>query len=403
MENKKFNQFLYSQPGYPDVDPTARYYFNVYSKLLRILGERQFKGLINLNNMSMFAVCMTGYLQDVIADAGVWRSFIDQCKRMYGKWIPFYDTDENYLEYELNPEDVSFMVWYLIAMCDGDTRNVSPDNPLIQIISDRIYNYFESIYEDAPIPENFRFASELEYHDPEDQDAIYNLGLWLFMHSFLLIPAFSLRLDELLRECLSESEPDMGKVQEKIGIAMNEDTLGPLAYYINEWVHLIITGKLPAAPKEKTPVNSEEHPYYKKVVDAFDGREIVFFRTYEELNRFFIDVLGWDKDEKHLEALSSHGDFVVMVNKEKGMLVAKDVARCVAAPSNELYDKEYARKHSFELLTERGKCPIDLLLKLKENDWLPDATFPGTDTRTLVKDNFDFIARCYLQNYYRGD
>lgn len=92
-----------------------------------------------------------------------------------------------------------------------------------------------------------------------------------------------------------------------------------------------------------------------------------------------------------------------MVSRDKGMLVAVDIARCISHPSNPIYDKEYARHHAIELLTERGRCPGDLLRYVCSNGWLPDAVFPGSDDHRLVADNWDFISRCYLQQYYRGD
>lgn len=85
------------------------------------------------------------------------------------------------------------------------------------------------------------------------------------------------------------------------------------------------------------------------------------------------------------------------------MLLAKNVARCIADPENPLYDKKYAELMAIELLAVRGKCPGDLLNYIEENNWLPDARFPDTDDAQLVSDNWDFIARCYLQEYYRGD
>ncbi|MDE6559546.1 MAG: DUF3843 family protein [Muribaculaceae bacterium] len=56
-----------------------------------------------------------------------------------------------------------------------------------------------------------------------------------------------------------------------------------------------------------------------------------------------------------------------------------------------------------DLITERGLCPADLLHYIFEHDALPDAHFPGSDDYVLVDKNRDFIARCYLQKYYRGD
>lgn len=96
-------------------------------------------------------------------------------------------------------------------------------------------------------------------------------------------------------------------------------------------------------------------------------------------------------------------DYILMVDRAKGMLLAHDIARCIAAPGNSLYDKVYAQEHAMELLTERGRCPGDLLRYVCQNGWLPDAVFPESDDRKLVADNWDFISRCYLQQYYRGD
>ena len=121
------------------------------------------------------------------------------------------------------------------------------------------------------------------------------------------------------------------------------------------------------------------------------------------MNRFFIEALGWAPGQEHLVQMKGERDFILMVDREKGMLLARNIARCVAAPENPMYDKKYASAHAMELLTERGCCPADLLHFIFKNDWLPDAVFPGTDDHELVKKNRDFIARCYLQQYYRGD
>lgn len=121
------------------------------------------------------------------------------------------------------------------------------------------------------------------------------------------------------------------------------------------------------------------------------------------MNSFLIDTLGWEKGEKHLPQLQGDKDFVLLVHPDKGMLVARNVSRCIAAPQNPSYDREYARKHAFDLLTVRGLCPRDLLAYCLDRGWLPDAAFPGSDDTRLVADNADFIARCYLQHYYTAD
>ena len=121
------------------------------------------------------------------------------------------------------------------------------------------------------------------------------------------------------------------------------------------------------------------------------------------MNRFFIEALGWEKDTEHLSQVKNGRDFVLLVNPKKGMLMARNVAKCIADPENPLYDKLYARKMAIELLAVRGLCPVDLLKYVLKHGWLPDACFPDSDNTELVARNADFIARCYLQDYYRGD
>lgn len=179
---------------------------------------------------------------------------------------------------------------------------------------------------------------------------------------------------------------------------MMEDPTGPLAFFIIEWLRLIIEDKL---PDEKQQEGKDNHPYFERFMEATGGKRIQYFATYDELNTFFIEKMGWDKDQEHLPVLKDSGYFVVLVNPKRGMLVARNVARCIADPENPYYSKEYASTHSIDLLTVRGKCPADLVKFAFENDWLPNAAFPGTEDFELVKVNHDFIMRCYLQQYYR--
>ncbi len=83
------------------------------------------------------------------------------------------------------------------------------------------------------------------------------------------------------------------------------------------------------------------------------------------------------------------------------MLIASDIAQCVCDPANPCYDPQAARRDALSLLTVPGRCPIDLLIYLCENRLLPDARFADGDS-ALVTENWDFIARCLLQDYYRA-
>ena len=400
--DKLSTSFMLSQPDGPERRPSDYFYLGVMTDLVRTMNKAGAAKWLHPDIVSKLALCLTGYYQDVIADAGIWHAFIDQHRRLYeGRTLPFFSTDENYIDYEINPEDVRFLIWYFIAMSDADKRDIYPLDPRIEGLAESCYELLDHRYDDAPIPEHYQMAHELEMNNPEDLESLYGLGSWLFLHCYLMTPAFALSLHNLLSDPELDGD-DLEAIGEKLDQAMKEDTIGPLAYHMNEWLHLIVDHRLPSV-REKEKTVEELHPYYVKVMDHTDGRNIVFFKTYQEMNDFFIDILGWEKWEKHLSALEKSGWFAIMVHPEKGMLVASDVARSIAAPFNTYYDPEVARSQAFQLLTERGRCPSDLLLETLRQGWLPDARFPQTDDTALVAENSDFIARCYLQMYYRGD
>lgn len=394
-------QFLLRQPASPEETSTDGYYLCLANRLATMAAERGCFASYPEKVVERAAMAVVGYYQDVICDAGIWHSFVDECRRMYGHSVPFYDNGGDYTDYELNRADVRFMVWYALSMNYENQRVRNPFDPELTEGADLWWEELERVYDESPLPEDYRLTHELEIHAEEDRQALYKLGNWLFMHCYLMTPAYAMTLSEIASEFDLTNEESVIELQKRMEQSMSEDPTGPLALYLGEWLYLIVEGKMPPAPPKKG--NEAEHKYYTSFTKATGGKTMAYFATYAELNRFFIDALGWAEGEEHLPMMKNDCDFVLMVNREKGMLVARNIARCVASPDNPLYDKEYARTHSMRLLTERGLCPGDLLRNILGNGWLPDAVFPGSDDAATVGKDADFIARCFLQQYYRGD
>ena len=396
-------QFLLRQPAAPEETTTDRYYLDLANRLVDIaVREKLFPGYPE-KAIERAAMALIGYYQDVICDAGIWRSFITECRRLYGYTVPFYDEGGEYMDFELNKIDVRFMVWYSLSMNYEPHRTAYPLEPELLRGADAWWRELDRVYDESPLPVDYRLTHELEIHAEEDNEAIMKLGNWLFMHCYLMTPAYAMTLGEIASGFDLSKEDNIPLFQERMEQSMAEDPTGPLALYLREWLYLIIEGKLPREKGNKDKEEKEEHKYYTAFTRATGGKTVKFISGYEELNKFFIEALGWAPDQEHLPQMKNERDFILMVDREKGMLLARNIARCVKAPDNPMYDKEYASTHAIELLTERGCCPADLLHCIFKHDWLPDAVFPGTDDHELVKRNRDFIARCYLQQYYRGD
>lgn len=398
--NISYRDFCITQPSYPDVSESDIFYVKLANDIIE-----------NVKNTSLFSrmpealtkkivLTLTDYLQDVVSDGGLWRSFVIANRELYGYSVPFHEISDEYIDFELNKEDVFFLVWYVIAMLWEENRLIHPlDTKLIEF-SEKCFEILELQYEEAPVPEHFNIARGLDFKDPEDRQKIFNLGNWLFLHSYLLTPAFSVTMRGLASD-LNFDDPDFGtKLNKRLEESMMNDTTGPLALYTPEWVYLMLEGKLPPVSENKEVKN---HKYYDAFVKYTGGKEIMFFDSYEKLNNFFINALGWEQNQEHLSQVKGKNDYILMVFREKGMLMAVNIARIIKAPDNPLYEKEYAKKHAFSLLTERGICPGDLLRVILKNNWLPDAHYPESEDYDFVNKYADFIARSFLQIYYRGD
>lgn len=400
----KEQDFLYRQPCAPHKIPTDPYYFRLCNRLAEICKREKLLQDWGDVMLKRVIIGIVDYFQDILTDTGIFRSFSEQHFKLYGRRLPFYNIDpETYIPHELNPEDIRFLIWYTLAMySEGSKRKLNPLDSRILRAADAIHDELNKLYDDpdTPVPADFNIARDLELNNPEEADELFHFGNWLFMYCYLMTPAYAMTLSEIVHGPELSGNPDPQALMKKMEESMMEDPTGPLALYLSEWIYLILKGKM---PREQRPQGADTvHPYYAKVVEATGGSPIAFFHTYNDLNRFFIDVLGWD-DEENLPALKESRDFVILVNREKGMLVARNVAACIKMEGNPCYDKDYARDHAIDLLTMRGLCPADLLHYLFDHDAIPDAHFPGDDNFRLVHDNRDFIARCYLQKYYRGD
>lgn len=394
-----FNTFLALQPNPQEEKGTDRYYYEICRRLVDTASQKGFERIWHISLIEQAALCVIGYYQDMIADAGLWHGFCDECQRMYGTPVPFFHPGDEYIPYELNPEDVHFLVWYVVAMYSDD-RNVYPFDDRITRLASLWYDLLEENYENAPTAEDYHLAHELDVHEEEDQEMIMRLGSWLFLHSWLLTPAFALTSAQII-ESGRESGKTHEEIAEELQSAVNTYPTGPLALYLGEWVNLTVHHKLPRRKEKKE--ESITHPAFSALTSETGGSPVKFIKGYENLNSYLIDTLGWAPGTEHLEQLKHCRDFVLMADRKKGLLVAPDICRCIAAPENECYDKKYASQHAMELLTERGKCPHDLLAYICEKGWLKDARFRHSTDTALVEEFHDFIARCYLQLYYRGD
>ncbi len=395
-------EFMRMQPNAKKVTEAETYYMELAGKLAKHWDESGRFTQLPDDERQAVVLAVVGYFQDIVTDAGIWRSFTMMHNHLYGSPLPFYPRRDDYIDYELNIDDLRFLIWYALEGQHYHNFNLSPLHPDIEWLANEFYQQLDEVYETAPDAVEYNIKTGVDPDDVADANSIFELSNWLFYHCYFLKHASKIAIarahiqarDLLKKHGMAAAE----KIQDLYDRVMLSQPCGPLSLPIGEWVQMVATGEL---PKVNKPVQTGTHHFYTDFVKA-NGKEIGFFKDYDELNSFLTLKMGWEQETANgvFPNLADQRNFVVLANKAHGLLIAPNVAQFVAMEGNTLYDKDVATREAHTLVTEQGRCPADLIRYLFENELLPDAVLPADTTGKLLHANWDFLARMYLQEYY---
>ena len=136
-------------------------------------------------------------------------------------------------------------------------------------------------------------------------------------------------------------------------------------------------------------------------LDGTGGNQLAFFANPKTLQFFFEKQLHWPR-EKAANLVEDDVRNIVAFANPKGILLAPDIATCIADPTNLYYNSKIAKSIGYQLFTMRGACPFDLLKYAWEKGKLKELELPFEGGHELLHENWDFIARWYLGEYYEG-
>jgi len=243
--HKIFQQDWLSMHPYSKPVSSDSYYVGLSNKILSALSSYGYKDLFSPSNLKDISLCVTAYFEDVISGFGLWRAFTGMHFRLYGKLLPFYEVDDEYMEDEMNEQDVRFLVWNIVQIdvFEQSCCIVNPDNPAIGLLALHIYGILEEEYESAPENE---FLQSL-FISPELYADFYefrNCAGWLFYDSYLMRPSTRQLLERSLKQ-LDESGSKFDFINKRLLMYTLEVDLifnspcGPLGLNIHEWMAAI--------------------------------------------------------------------------------------------------------------------------------------------------------------------
>lgn len=341
-----------------------------------------------------FCLYAAAYLEDLRSDLQLWSTFRQEHQQLYNTPLPFYNLPSDYQPQHVNEDDLRFLLWntWQKSLQHNPSTAHTFLNPFHEDLLSEAHSVcqlLEQAYAEAPCNDDLtRYFRHIDTLD--EADTKLN---WLLGHTYLTEPA--------MQPYIQQIEPT-----DRFIIPT-----GPLALFLYEWLEALhcdaswraVDGLYLEEPQLPDLQKLKNAQLYETFLEATGGNDITFLADYPQLRKFLVDGLHWPNDTNHtLPQLAHSRDFVLMVNREKGMLLAKDIARNFHTPLNPLYSQSHAQQHSYQLLSQETLCPPDLLTRSIREGWLTDLSQPGVSPQHLTA-NADFIARCLLLYYYRGD
>lgn len=195
---------------------------------------------VDLTNLDVWTIALkcTLYFEDVIADVGIWRSFVETMRKMYGKPLPFYKVDDkNYYSDEPNYEDVLLLLW--LSRLDSHTSGIAnPENPVLTNMAKVIYDYMEEMFETMPINEALvgYFHEAAFMHDfYTARDAVK----WAYLSSYIscTTKGVSYMIDQANGFYDVYGEEAFYQAESTV---IYTNRIGPLGLYAKDWLAMIL-------------------------------------------------------------------------------------------------------------------------------------------------------------------
>lgn len=241
--------YMERQPSNPQVEPTDQFYLWIALRLAKVWDESPWLRDLDDDVRRDVVLAVTGYYQDIVADAGLWRSFMCLHYNQHGNLLPHFPLDDDYVEYELNLADVRYVIWWTIAGERG-VEALDPLDASLEALATAFHMVLEEEYEQAPVPEQFCIARRVDLDSPADAQAIYDYAYWLYWRSFLLRPSSQQVMERAMPEAHdiiarageTDARPLLQDLNDRL---MTTIPAGPIPLTTAQWLRLIINDELP--------------------------------------------------------------------------------------------------------------------------------------------------------------
>ena len=332
---------------------TDFYYLKLSNQLFNAFREEGLDlGDNSLQIMCYAAITLTNYMEDIVADSGVWRTFSDLCQQMFGSPVPLYhDDEEEYYPDEPSFMAVRFLVWHSATEMSEVWWNVDDLN--LFKLSVVAYTLLNSLFEDAPV--NNQLSEDVKEKVEKAGENFNKLRLalaWIFSSCYL---TRSENAEKLLQERLNEADEiirifpeDSMKLYYAINFSIFAYKIGPLALYPKDYlVAMMRSFKMEKQAEFVDQIEVLKMKYY--LFERTDGRTLTLKDINdEELQISRDEITLSDKELKKYDGMG--GSFVYFKGEWhlNGVMLPLESARQYRQKAREK-DPDYKREGSIDV------------------------------------------------------
>ncbi|TVQ14022.1 MAG: DUF3843 family protein [Bacteroidetes bacterium] len=244
---------------------TDSYYLKLCNEVKQSMVSSEYYFVLGLyydkEDIDDLACFLTSYFEDLISGTQIWNTFVRLHKKLYGKWLPFYETNE-YFEEEINLQDISFLIWYYTNTFQTE-KFIHPNNEFIFHLSENVFQVFDRAWEYAPENESLKKIYQIAAHETDFYLARHLIDNVLF-RTYLFYTDTGIDLNESLLKVIEEYSKDqniMTYLNESRDHSVHNFHTRLLGFTGKEWVSEIL--------KEEHPLSIEYKNMSKKIRGYF--------------------------------------------------------------------------------------------------------------------------------------
>lgn len=221
------------------------------------------------------ALKATLYFEDLVSEVGLWKTFVNQHQKLYGKPLPFYDVKSDYKADYPCVQDVQYLIWDTLIELEEETIP-NPENTGLLSIAKDITSLMEKEFEDIAI--NDDLVSYLQ--DATYCQSFYELRQvlkWFYFDCYLTSGRFT---DYYYKQNLkffvdSMGADPMNAIKGSESLSAFNQKIGPLALEPREWLALFLedVGKKKEAEDVRQIYCSDVEPFQ---LVSYDKKSVRF-------------------------------------------------------------------------------------------------------------------------------